>query len=317
MPPVESAGVASIARAAAILRGGGLVAFPTETVYGLGADAANDRAVARIFEAKGRPRFNPLIVHVRDLDHAGMLTSFTAPARLLADTFWPGPLSLVLPRRNDCPVSLLASAGLDTVALRAPAHPAAQLLLRESRLAIAAPSANPSGAISPTCAAHVAASLGDAAEIILDAGAAALGIESTIIGFDERGPLLLRPGALPREDIERVIGHLQEPAGGVITSPGRLRSHYAPKTPLRLDARQVRGDEALLGFGPQVPPHARTMRNLSAAGDLREAAANLFSMLRELDATDCARIAVMRVPGHGLGEAINDRLRRAAAPSDA
>ncbi|HEY6577721.1 MAG TPA: L-threonylcarbamoyladenylate synthase, partial [Rhizomicrobium sp.] len=265
---IKPAGTESILRAAAILRQGGLVAFPTETVYGLGADAANDRAVARIFEAKGRPRFNPLIVHVRDLVHAQLLASFAAPAHLLAETFWPGPLSLVLPRRDDCPLSLLASAGLETIALRAPAHPVAQQLLRESGFAIAAPSANRSGAISSTRAAHVAESLGGAVDLVLDAGASPLGIESTIIGFDERGPLLLRPGALPREAIENVIGRLQEPADAAITSPGRLRSHYAPDTPLRLEAREAHPDEALLAFGPEVPAHAHAMRNLSIAGEV-------------------------------------------------
>ncbi|HEX4079995.1 MAG TPA: L-threonylcarbamoyladenylate synthase [Rhizomicrobium sp.] len=304
----------SISRAGAILRRGGLVAFPTETVYGLGADAGNDRAVVRIFEAKGRPRFNPLIVHVRDFEHARSLANFVAPAKTLAEMFWPGPLSLVLLRRADARISLLASAGLDTIALRVPAHPVAQQLLDDSRLAIAAPSANASGTISPTSAAHVAESLGEAVDLILDAGFTPFGIESTVIGFNERGPLLLRPGALPREEIENLIGPLLEPAGHIITSPGRLTSHYAPRVPLRLDAREVGSDDALLAFGSDVPPGARATRNLSVSGDLREAAANLFAMLRELDATGCASIAVMSVPEHGLGEAINDRLRRAAAP---
>jgi L-threonylcarbamoyladenylate synthase len=304
----------SITRAASILRQGGLVAFPTETVYGLGADAANDRAVVRIFEAKGRPRFNPLIVHVRDFEHAWSLANFVAPAKKLAEAFWPGPLSLVLPRRADAPISLLASAGLDTIALRVPAHPLAQQLLGESQLAIAAPSANASGTISPTSAAHVAESLGKAVDLILDAGFSSLGLESTVIGFDEQGALLLRPGALPRDEIENLIGSLRESVNDLITSPGRLVSHYAPRAPLRLDARQVGSGEALLAFGPDVPRGARAMRNLSVRGDLREAAANLFAMLHELDAAGCASIAVMSVPEQGLGEAINDRLRRAAAP---
>lgn len=310
---IEPANENSIARATAILRAGGLVGLPTETVYGLAANAANDDAVARIFAAKRRPRFNPLIVHVRDLDHAHKLASFSEAAESLADTFWPGPLTLVLPRLADSRVSLLASAGLDTVALRAPAHPIAQRLLEQSQLALAAPSANRSGEVSPTTAPHVAQSFSADLELILDAGRTALGIESTIVGFDDAGALLLRPGALPRESIETRIGPLREPATGAITSPGRLQNHYAPRTPLRLDAGDAEEDEALLAFGMNVATRARAMRNLSPGGDLREAAANLFAMLRELDAAGCARIAVMTVPPHGLGEAINDRLRRAAA----
>jgi L-threonylcarbamoyladenylate synthase len=312
----EPANDTAIARAANILRRGGLIGLPTETVYGLAADAANDRSVAAIFAAKRRPRFNPLIVHVRDIAHARTLAHFSATATSVANAFWPGPLTLVLLRRADAPVSLLASAGLDTVALRAPAHPVARRLLDESRLAIAAPSANRSGEVSPTSAAHVAESLGAELDLILDAGPTTLGVESTIVGFDDTGVLLLRPGALPRESIEAHVGPLREPAGETITSPGRLRSHYATRTPLRLEAHDVGPDDAVLAFGADVPTHARVMRNLSPSGDLREAAANLFAMMRELDAAGCARIAVMRVPPHGLGEAINDRLRRAAAPRD-
>ncbi|HEY3777478.1 MAG TPA: L-threonylcarbamoyladenylate synthase [Rhizomicrobium sp.] len=313
-PRIEAAEAGSIRRGATILRGGGLVAFPTETVYGLGADASRESAVARIFEAKKRPRFNPLIVHVRDLGHAESLGDFNDGARRLAETFWPGPLTLVLPRRTDCAIAHLASAGLDTIALRVPAHPVARQLLTESRLAIAAPSANASGAVSATAAAHVAVSLGSAVDLILDGGPAPLGIESTIVGFDESGPLLLRPGALAREDIETVTGQLGNLPSDQIVSPGRLRSHYAPSTPLRLDAREANENEALLAFGPDVPAHVAAVRNLSPAGDLREAAANFFAMLRELDAAGCTGIAVMPLPEHGLGEAINDRLRRAAAP---
>ena len=312
---VKKADTKSIAHAADILGRGGLVAFATETVYGLGADASDDQAVARIFEAKKRPRFNPLIVHARNMEHAQALGMFSPLAQSLAQTFWPGPLTLVVPRGADSGLSLLASAGLDTVALRVPAHPVAQQLLEKFRLAIAAPSANLSGGTSATTAAHVAESLDAAVDLILDAGAAPLGIESTIVGFDEHGPLLLRPGALPREDIEAIAGRLREPGSGIAASPGRLRSHYAPRTPLRLDAREVYGDEALLAFGPELSGAWGT-RNLSPTGNLREAAANLFRMLHELDKLDCTRIAAMSIPDHGLGEAINDRLRRAAAPRD-
>jgi L-threonylcarbamoyladenylate synthase len=315
-PPIEPANPDSIARAAAILRRGGLVAFPTETVYGLGADAANDNAVAGIFAAKERPRFNPLIVHVRDLEHAQTLAEFSTAAFRLAEAFWPGPITLVLPKRAHAPVSLLATAGLDTIALRAPAHETARLLLAASQLAIAAPSANRSGRISSTTALHVAESLGAAVDLILDSGPTEHGIESTIIGLHDRAPVLLRSGALPREQIEAVIGPVRQDAGKTISSPGRLRSHYAPTTPLRLNARDAAADEALLAFGTPPAHHPQTLRNLSASGDLREAAANLFFMLHELDRADCTAIAVMPIPGYGLGEAINDRLQRAAARED-
>jgi L-threonylcarbamoyladenylate synthase len=316
MSRIEQATDETIAHAAAILRAGGLVAFPTETVYGLGANAADDRAVLRIFEAKGRPRFNPLIMHVRDFEHAESLAVFDALAQRLAQAFWPGPLTLVLPRRFAAPLSLLASAGLDTVALRAPAHPIARRLLTESQLAIAAPSANLSGSISATTAAHAAQSLGDAVDLILDGGHAPLGLESTIIGFEPNGPVLLRPGALERDAIEAVIGELHNSESAAISSPGRLRSHYAPRSPLRLNAQNVGNDEALLAFGPDAPTNAAFSRNLSPSGDLREAAANLFAMLHELDDAGCPGIAAMAVPERGLGEAINDRLRRAAAPRE-
>jgi L-threonylcarbamoyladenylate synthase len=317
MPHIACVTETSISQAVALLRAGGLVAIPTETVYGLGANAADDQAVLRIFEAKGRPRFNPLIVHVRDIEHAEAFAAFDAHALRLAQAFWPGPLTLVLPRRFAADLSLLANAGLETVALRSPAHPVARELLTQSGLAIAAPSANRSGAISATQAAHVAESLGDAVDLVLDGGPTPLGLESTIVGFETNGPALLRPGALPRDAIEAVIGELHDYGGEAIASPGQLRSHYAPRTPIRLNARDVRGDEALLAFGPDAPPNAQITRNLSPFGDLREAATNLFAMLHELDAADCAGIAVMPVPGQGLGEAINDRLRRAAAPKDA
>lgn len=311
----EPASRDSIARAAVILRRGGLVAIPTETVYGLAANAADDQAVAGIFAAKERPRFNPLIVHVRHLEHAQTLAEFSDLARRLADAFWPGPLTLVLPRVEEAPVSLLATAGLNTIAVRVPAHETAQQLLEESQFAIAAPSANRSGSMSSTTAAHVAASFGAAVDLILDAGAAQHGIESTIVGLYGATPVLLRPGALPRVEIEAIIGPLGTHTAGTIASPGQLRTHYAPKTPLRLNARNVAPDEALLAFG--IPPvHATVMRNLSESGDLREAAANLFAMLHDLDNAGCTAIAVMSIPQHGLGEAINDRLRRAAAPKD-
>lgn len=310
---IRPADATAIADAAAILRRGGLVAFPTETVYGLGADAGNDRAVAAIFAAKGRPQFNPLIVHVPGLADAEALALFTPLARRLAEAFWPGALTLVLPRRPEARLSLLVSAGLDTVALRAPSNVTARALLMAAGCPIAAPSANRSGSVSPTTAQHVAESLGDGVEMILDGGPTTLGIESTVIGFDDGQPVLLRPGAVPREAIEKIAGPLKQ-AGEKIASPGMLASHYAPRAPMRLNARDVAADEALLGFGADVPEGAKVTLNLSPAGDRTEAAANLFAMLRALDAAGAARIAVMPIPAQGLGEAINDRLARAAAP---
>ncbi|HVV64197.1 MAG TPA: L-threonylcarbamoyladenylate synthase [Rhizomicrobium sp.] len=311
-PRVRRADAAAIAEAASILKRGGLVAFPTETVYGLGADATNDRAVAAIFAAKGRPRFNPLIVHVRDLAHAATLAAFHPAATALAEAFWPGALTLVLPRRPASPVSLLASAGLETVALRAPSHEVARALLAQSGRPIAAPSANPSGRITSTTAAHVAESLGDAVELILDDGAAPIGVESTVIGFEGERPVMLRPGAIPRARIEAVAGPLAARSENAVRSPGQLVSHYAPRAALRLNALSAAPGEALLGFGPNLPA---ATSNLSAAGDLAEAAANLFAMLRQLDAR-FERIAVSPIPNEGLGEAINDRLERAAAPRE-
>jgi L-threonylcarbamoyladenylate synthase len=314
---VVPADAAHIARAADILRSGGLVAFPTETVYGLGADATNDRAVAAIFEAKGRPRFNPLIVHVKDAEHAATLVKFNPKAEQLAQAFWPGPLTLVLPRQPDSPLSLLVSAGLDTVAVRVPAHAVAQDLLAASAVPIAAPSANRSGHLSSTTAAHVAADLAGRVAMVLDTGPTPQGIESTVIGFENERPVLLRPGAIARQEIERVAGPLGRPqTAGRIASPGQLVSHYAPHTPLRLNAQTSEAEEALLAFGPEAPKGAHITRNLSPSGSLTEAAANLFAMLRELDASGARRIAVMPIPEHGLGEAINDRLRRAAAPRE-
>ncbi|HEX4302268.1 MAG TPA: L-threonylcarbamoyladenylate synthase [Rhizomicrobium sp.] len=314
--PLRRADERAIGDAARLLREGGLVAFPTETVYGLGADATNGRAVARIFEAKGRPQFNPLIVHVASLAEAERHAVFGDTARKLAKTFWPGALTLVLPRAADCKLSELVSAGLETVALRVPAHPVAAKLIAASGLPIAAPSANASGRISATTAGHVADSLGDKVDLILDGGATPLGLESTVIGFDGAQAVLLRAGAVARTDIEAVAGPLAA-ANAKILSPGQLASHYAPRAALRLDAMTVTPDEALLAFGPLVPPGARKTLNLSVDGDLKEAAANLFAMLHVLDASGATSIAAMPVPEIGLGEAINDRLRRAAAPREA
>jgi L-threonylcarbamoyladenylate synthase len=296
----------SIVRAARILREGGLVAFPTETVYGLGADATNGRAVAAIFAAKGRPRFNPLIVHVRDIREAEHHAVFNGAARELAARFWPGALTLVLQRAGSA-LSDLVSAGLSTVALRVPAHPVAQHLLQETSRPVAAPSANPSGKVSATLAAHVLEGLGEKVDFILDGGPTMLGLESTVIGFDQGRPMLLRPGAIAREDIEAVSGPLQK-AGSAVQSPGQMESHYAPSASLRLNVLELEPGEALLGFGRSQ----NAALNLSPAGDLKEAAANLFAMLRKLDKST-RRIAVMPIPDTGLGEAINDRLRRAAA----
>ena len=309
---VRTADSAAISAAAAMIRAGRLVAFPTETVYGLGADATNGRAVAAIFVAKGRPHFNPLIVHVKDAEQAQEFAVFSALAEELARTFWPGPLTLVLPRRDDCRLSLLVSAGLDTVALRAPSHPVAMQLIAEAGVPLAAPSANPSGRISATLAAHVEEGFRGKLDMILDGGPTPIGIESTVIGFENGRPVLLRSGAVPREAIQKITGPLAVPARGAITSPGRLASHYAPRARLRLNALEAAPDEALLAFGPDVPS-ARRVLNLSPTSDLGEAAANLFAMLRTLDAEGDA-IAVMPIPSSGLGEAINDRLMRAAAP---
>jgi len=307
---IQPADTCAIERAAAILRDGGLVAFPTETVYGLGADATNGKAVAAIFAAKQRPTFNPLIVHVRDRAEAEALVAFTPRARAVAEAFWPGALTLVLPRKSDCPLSLLVSAGLDTVALRVPSHPVASALIAAAGKPIAAPSANVSGHVSPTTAAHVAEELGDKVDFILDGGSTAIGVESTVIGFEGDTPVLLRPGGVARDAVERVAGPLATPSNANIQSPGQLESHYAPRAKLRLNARDAQPGEALLAFGP---PGSGAALNLSPAGDLNEAAANLFAMLRSLDKTSNA-IAVMPIPDEGLGEAINDRLMRAAAP---
>jgi len=316
--PATEAAVASAARC---LAQGGLVAFPTETVYGLGTDAANARAIARLYEAKGRPSFNPLIAHVGDIGAGMRIARFNAMATKLAEAFWPGPLTLVLPRTNDSAVVDLATAGLDTIAIRVPAHRIARAILRAFGGPVVAPSANLSGHVSPTSAAHVQSDLAGRIDLIVDGGAVEVGVESTIVGcFD--APLLLRPGGLPRGEIERVLGralvqppHEAENTTNQPLAPGMLASHYAPRTPVRLNAGHIEAGEALLAFGtPAVPgvDAATVVMNLSALGDLTEAAANLFGYLRTLDLRGARAIAVMPVPDHGLGEAINDRLRRAA-----
>jgi len=308
----------SIEAAARLIREGELVAFPTETVYGLGGDATNERAVAKIFEAKGRPQFNPLISHVLDAAEAKKLVRWNTLADKLVERFWPGPLTLVLPRAKDSPISLLATAGLDSVAVRSPAHFMARDLIRAAGRPIAAPSANRSGAVSPTRAEHVAESLGGAVKMILDGGPCTVGLESTVLDLSTSTPTLLRPGGATREAIEAVIGPVAM-SGAVPTgdaarqSPGQLESHYAPARPVRLNAKAGAPDEALLAFGPDPPGGARQTLNLSPTGDLAEAAANLFAHLRALDRPENKRIAVMAVPDKGLGLAINDRLRRAAA----
>lgn len=314
------AALEAVAEAARILRRGGLVAFPTETVYGLGADARDDRAVARVFEAKGRPRFNPLIVHVADAARAGEIVAFDDRARALAAQFWPGPLSLVLPRRAAAGISALAASGLDTLAVRAPAHPVALALLEAVGAPVAAPSANPAGGVSPTCAAHVADGLGKRVDAVLDGGPCAVGLESTVVDLSAGRPALLRPGGVPAEALAEILGPLDAPADGKGVpprSPGRLESHYAPGLPVRIDAETVRPGEALLSFGAHRLTGFAAERNLSPAGDLREAAANLFAHLRALDRPDHAGIAAMPVPETGLGAAIMDRLRRASAPRGA
>jgi L-threonylcarbamoyladenylate synthase len=315
---------AAVADAARCLRGGGLVAFPTETVYGLGADATNAAAIARLYEAKGRPAFNPLIAHVGDLQAARRIARFDAQAIRLANAFWPGPLTLVLPKAPGCAVADLATAGLDTIAVRVPAHPIARQILRAFGGPVVAPSANLSGHVSPTTAAHVQNDLEGRIDLIIDGGAVEVGVESTIVGCFE-APMLLRPGGVPRGEIERVLGRtlLQPPDdadsdSGQPLAPGMLASHYAPRTQVRLNADRLEAGEALLAFGPDAISgigSAADVMNLSERGDLNEAAANLFGYLRALDARGARAIAVMPVPHHGLGEAINDRLRRAAVPT--
>jgi L-threonylcarbamoyladenylate synthase len=304
---------ADLARAAALLSAGEIVAFPTETVYGLGADARSNAAVAKVYEAKGRPSFNPLIVHVADAAAAQRHVRWSPLAERLAAAFWPGPLTLVLPLRDGHGIGSLVTAGLDTLAIRVPAHPTARRLLAIFDNPVAAPSANPSGRISPTSAAHVLAGLNGRIAAVIDDGPCPVGLESTIVGLDGNRAELLRPGGLAEDRIQTVLGApLRHRADSdALSAPGQLVSHYAPAAMVRLNADAARPGEVLLGFGDM----ACTL-NLSRSGDLAEAAANLFDHLHRLDSQD-RPIAVAPIPAHGLGVAINDRLRRAAAPRDA
>ncbi|HEX8578922.1 MAG TPA: L-threonylcarbamoyladenylate synthase [Allosphingosinicella sp.] len=304
--PVDEA---AIAEAAHLIGEGQPVAVPTETVYGLAADATNPEAVARIYAAKGRPSFNPLIVHVTSLAQAEVYAEFSAAARAVAEAFWPGALTLVLPLRAEAGLAPAVTAGLATVALRCPAHPAMQALLAASGTPLAAPSANRSGRISPVTAAHVEASLGGSIPLILDGGTAAQGLESTIVRIDAEGAACLRPGPVDFTDVLAVARLAEAEAGSSIQAPGQLASHYAPTKPLRLNASGSEAGEWLIGFGAVAGDES-----LSASGDLREAAANLFSALHRAEASPAARIAVAGIPETGIGRAINDRLRRAAAP---
>lgn len=305
---IRPADALAIAEAAALLQAGDIVAMPTETVYGLAADAGNSAAVAKIYAAKGRPDFNPLIVHVPDPEAAHALAEFNSMAELLADIFWPGPLTMVLPLRAGAKVAGAVTAGLPTIAIRCPAHPAMRSLLLASGLNVAAPSANKSGGISPTRAEHVAASLGDAVPLIIDAGPCRAGLESTIVAVRQHGWQVLRPGPVTVAEIEAALGvpSLAEISG--IEAPGQLASHYAPFKPLRLNAKTANADEWLIGFG-----EVQSDDNLSPSADLSEAAARLFDALHRGDASNRLAIAVMPIPRDGIGEAINDRLARAAA----
>jgi L-threonylcarbamoyladenylate synthase len=306
----------NVAEAARRLRAGELVAFPTETVYGLGADATSSEAIARLYAAKGRPAHNPLIMHLASAEAAFAEGEANAMAETLAAAFWPGPLTLVLTRAAGSRVVPAACAGLATIALRVPAAPVAHALLAAAAVPVAAPSANPSGRISPTTARHVADGLGDRVALILDAGACDVGVESTVVGLAGDRPVLLRPGGIAAEDVEALVGPLDRPrADAPLNSPGMLARHYAPATPVRLGAASVGPDEALLAFGPPLPG-AKVTLNLSPAGDLAEAARHLYDMLHELDRAGAAAIAVMPVPETGLGRAINDRLRRAATAEE-
>jgi len=303
-----------VERAAQLLRRGELVAFPTETVYGLGADATNDHAVAAIFAAKGRPHFNPLIIHLLRAQQAESLALIDDRAARLMQRFWPGPLSLVLRRAPHCPIALLASAGLETLALRVPAHPLAQELLRLTGVPIAAPSANRSGRVSPTTADHVMSELDGRIAAVLDGGPCPIGLESTVLDLSGLKPVLLRPGGVALEELESILGPIAIASSDDTAprSPGMLATHYAPSLPLRLNATSVAKDEALLAFGDKAPAGAAATLWLSRSSDLAEAAAQLFAMLRALDRPEFAGIAVMPIPEQGLGRAINDRLRRAA-----
>lgn len=309
--------IAALEAAGRLIGEGRLVAFPTETVYGLAADATNGEAVARIFAAKGRPHFNPLIVHVANYAQAATLGTFSETAHRLAAAFWPGPLTLVVVRRPGSAISELVSAGLPTLAIRVPDHRIAQALLGSAQRPLAAPSANLSGRVSATCAAHVAEDFGDSVAMILDGGATQHGLESTVVDLTGGVITILRLGSISVEAIEAATGATVRRSGGSTTapaSPGQLASHYAPRAALRLNAIDVRGAEALLAFGPNAPLSGGPAINLSQTGNLVEAAANLFAALRQLDASGVASIAVMPIPNEGLGEAINDRLNRAAAP---
>ncbi|MBX7146861.1 MAG: threonylcarbamoyl-AMP synthase [Alphaproteobacteria bacterium] len=298
-----------------LLNQGELVAFPTETVYGLGADATNEQAVSKIFAIKNRPHFNPLITHVAEVDQARDLAVFNDQALELARYFWPGPLTLVLNRQKNCSISSLACAGLDTIAIRIPRNPTAQNLLIAFDKPIVAPSANLSGKVSPTTAAHVSQALSNKIDIIIDGGNCEVGIESTIINLTQDIPVLLRPGAITLEQLKSHINILEN-ASKDIRAPGMLSQHYAPDLPLRLNVTEVYDNEALLAFGSPIPCKTNVIKNLSLDGNLEEAAINLFSMLRDLDQSDkVTSIAVMPIPENGLGMAINDRLRRAAARS--
>jgi L-threonylcarbamoyladenylate synthase len=311
------ADVTAVAEAARVFAGGGLVAFPTETVYGLGARADDPRAVALLYAAKGRPSFNPLIAHVHDIDTAKRLGNFSHDALKLADKFWPGPLTIVVKATTDDAVCELARAGLETIAIRMPSHEVARDLLKAVNFPIVAPSANRSGHVSPTTAQHVANDLAGKVDLILDGGATAVGLESTIVDFSNDTPRLLRSGGIARSDIEQITGRLSAMDTNEIFAPGMMASHYAPHAQMRLDVNEVRTNEALLAFGTKMPANAgqalKTL-NLSPQGNVTEAAANLYAHLRALDLVNAAAIAVAPIPQEGLGEAIRDRLQRAAAP---
>ena len=304
-------GSKGLQRARLAIQAGDIVAFPTETVYGLGADATNNQAVAKIFKTKGRPRFNPLIVHVLNENNAKNLVSWNTVANKLSRAFWPGPLTLVLPRLPGCKVSFLASAGLDTLAIRVPSHNLARKLLSSTDCPIAAPSANKFGRMSPTTALHVDEEFGPELTLILDGGPCALGLESTVVDLTTKRPVLLRPGSITNEEIGTAIGPIATATQhSKIKSPGMLDRHYAPKASLRLNVNAPVDGEVLVGFGPLAPDGAV---NLSPAGDLLEAATNFFSTLRELDSAGNKKLAIMPIPTSGLGLAINDRLKRAAS----
>ncbi len=312
---ILSADAAAISDAVHVLTNGGLVAFPTETVYGLGARADDPRAVASLYAAKGRPSFNPLIAHVRDIDAAKQLGTFGDGALKLADKFWPGPLTIVVKATTDGAVCELARAGLETIAIRMPSHDVARELLAAATFPIVAPSANRSGHVSPTTAQHVADDLDGKVDLIIDGGATAVGLESTIVDFSGAAPRLLRSGGIARAKIEKIVGRLSAMGTNEIFAPGMMASHYAPRATIRLDVKEVQANEVLLAFGPNMPANAeqalKTL-NLSPQGNVTEAAANLYAHLRALDLVNAFAIAVAPIPHEGLGEAIRDRLQRAA-----